>query len=372
MTRWRTGTRCSASEPSRRSVSATATSVGTVTTQKSVISSSVRSCLRAATRSRQPSRRSAAAATFASMPAPTSPRRSAVASKPLRRPRSVRSLFKSESMNVGNASSRIVWPVGAVSSRMRAYAPEGALPAPRGSASTSGVAPRRASKLAKGSISVTSITSAGAPRSPAGEACSASRLSACALDSSPPVVSSTTSARASSSSRPGGGSSRMSAKSSRPSCSTSCSATPPSPRSLGRKAVTAARNRLIASVGSTSRASRRSHPGTGTGLPPERSCWSASPRECAGSVDATSVLKPASAQRTARAAEVDVFPTPPLPPTSTKRCFTPVLTSSVRMSERGAATAGVADIPASARGAPRVPRHTWLDAEAPVRDDARA
>eukprot|EP00962_Isochrysis_galbana_P040104 scaffold14498_cov121-Isochrysis_galbana.AAC.1 len=57
-----------------------------------------------------------------------------------------------------------------------------------------------------------------------------------------------------------------------------------------------------------------------TTSPPDRSCISASPRECAGSVDMMSVRSPASAQRTAIALDVVVLPTPPLPPTKMSRC----------------------------------------------------
>jgi hypothetical protein len=64
-------------------------------------------------------------------------------------------------------------------------------------------------------------------------------------------------------------------------------------------------------------------PSTRTGAPAASRNWlpsaNASPSECAGSVETTSTRSPASASRTASAAEVDVFPTPPLPPTKTNR-----------------------------------------------------
>eukprot|EP00967_Tisochrysis_lutea_P013057 scaffold14543_cov30-Tisochrysis_lutea.AAC.4 len=74
-----------------------------------------------------------------------------------------------------------------------------------------------------------------------------------------------------------------------------------------------------------------------TALPPERSCMSASPRECAGSVETMSVRRPASAHRTAIALDVVVFPTPPLPPTKMRRCVEPSVESS---RERGPTAGG--------------------------------
>jgi hypothetical protein len=52
-------------------------------------------------------------------------------------------------------------------------------------------------------------------------------------------------------------------------------------------------------------------------LPLERSTSRASPSECAGSVLTTTVASPSSANLTASAADVDVLPTPPLPPVIT-------------------------------------------------------
>jgi len=51
----------------------------------------------------------------------------------------------------------------------------------------------------------------------------------------------------------------------------------------------------------------------------ESESWSASPSECAGSVETTSVLNPARAVWRATAADVEVLPTPPFPPTRTNR-----------------------------------------------------
>src|SRR5712691_1897554 len=56
---------------------------------------------------------------------------------------------------------------------------------------------------------------------------------------------------------------------------------------------------------------------TRRGLGPSR-CPSASPRECAGSVETTRTLRPDSARPTAAAAEHVVLPTPPLPPKKRK------------------------------------------------------
>mmetsp|Transcript_29212 Transcript_29212/g.93579 ORF Transcript_29212/g.93579 Transcript_29212/m.93579 type:complete len:300 (+) Transcript_29212:2068-2967(+) len=57
-----------------------------------------------------------------------------------------------------------------------------------------------------------------------------------------------------------------------------------------------------------------------TALPPPTFCPRASPSECAGSVEMTSVESPASARATPSAADVDVFPTPPLPPRKMSCC----------------------------------------------------
>mmetsp|Transcript_28396 Transcript_28396/g.62179 ORF Transcript_28396/g.62179 Transcript_28396/m.62179 type:complete len:322 (-) Transcript_28396:31-996(-) len=176
------------------------------------------------------------------------------------------SLLSSFSRNSGKASSRSVCPVGAVSKITRSYEALPSFPFSRTRASTS--------------------------------------------------------ERASSSSSPGGVLSRISANSSRPSCETTSSAMPPRPRSAARKPPTASRKRATASAVSTSIASKLASPDTSTGLPPETSSMSASLNECAGSVDTISVEKPASAQRVAIAEDVDVLPTPPLPPTKTSFCFT--------------------------------------------------
>mmetsp|Transcript_26719 Transcript_26719/g.66477 ORF Transcript_26719/g.66477 Transcript_26719/m.66477 type:complete len:356 (-) Transcript_26719:1289-2356(-) len=67
--------------------------------------------------------------------------------------------------------------------------------------------------------------------------------------------------------------------------------------------------------------SRRSVPSESilTSWPPPRLTFSASPRECAGSVLTTSVLKPFSAILIASAAEEDDLPTPPFPPMMIQR-----------------------------------------------------
>lgn len=61
-------------------------------------------------------------------------------------------------------------------------------------------------------------------------------------------------------------------------------------------------------------------PSIGVGSP-VRCTSSASESECAGSVEMINVLFPLSASFTPIAALVDVFPTPPFPPTKTKRSF---------------------------------------------------
>jgi len=130
---------------------------------------------------------------------------------------------------------------------------------------------------------------------------------------------STTLAMATASSSPGGGES-----SSSPSFrSASWSASMPSPKPPSTFLIpappsleAAADHSSLAASGSISRPhSGRSVPSTGTGLPPETSWSSESERECAGSVETTSVEWPAAASATAREAESEVFPTPPLPET---------------------------------------------------------
>ena len=58
----------------------------------------------------------------------------------------------------------------------------------------------------------------------------------------------------------------------------------------------------------------RSVPASATGVPPEMSCARESERECAGSVDTTSVGTLCAAMCVASAAAHVVLPTPPLPP----------------------------------------------------------
>mmetsp|Transcript_1582 Transcript_1582/g.4451 ORF Transcript_1582/g.4451 Transcript_1582/m.4451 type:complete len:301 (+) Transcript_1582:583-1485(+) len=196
------------------------------------------------------------------------------AEAPFRRSRRRRSRVMKVSRKSGNLSRRRVWPVGAVSMMMR---------------------------------------SKGSPSAP----CSSKD---------------TTLASATSSSSPGGSVSRTSAKSERPSCPASwlsMSPPPPAPpRSASAalasepRARTASWKARAASSGSTSSAKSlrwlASSTATGSCLP-ARSTSSTSPRECAGSVDTTRVRRPESAHRRASAADDDVFPTPPLPPTTTKR-----------------------------------------------------
>mmetsp|Transcript_46142 Transcript_46142/g.144733 ORF Transcript_46142/g.144733 Transcript_46142/m.144733 type:complete len:225 (+) Transcript_46142:1867-2541(+) len=129
---------------------------------------------------------------------------------------------------------------------------------------------------------------------------------------------------ATSSSAPGGGTSKMSVISDSPSFDAMLS-TSSDPFRLLMTAL----NSSIASFRSTSRAYRLPPcSATGVTFPLDRSVMSASPSECAGSVEITSVLSPSSASFTANAALVLVFPTPPFPPTmmyllpllSTSRC----------------------------------------------------
>mmetsp|Transcript_10723 Transcript_10723/g.15007 ORF Transcript_10723/g.15007 Transcript_10723/m.15007 type:complete len:287 (+) Transcript_10723:718-1578(+) len=133
-----------------------------------------------------------------------------------------------------------------------------------------------------------------------------------------PFTRSSTFARATSSSVPGGAVSSTSAKEEncRSSAESSC-AQPP----------TAALNSPRAAAGSTSSAHRPAGapppvpytPSMGTSSPLDRSACSASPSECAGSVDTTTVSRPSAAKEAASAALEEVLPTPPLPPKITNR-----------------------------------------------------
>mmetsp|Transcript_12477 Transcript_12477/g.36129 ORF Transcript_12477/g.36129 Transcript_12477/m.36129 type:complete len:240 (+) Transcript_12477:1703-2422(+) len=125
----------------------------------------------------------------------------------------------------------------------------------------------------------------------------------------------TTSLSATSSSMPGGGFWIMATKSWMPSFDTKSAAfCPPTCRaaSVTSSSSTTCWNRSRAAWGSTSIASKLSAPGTGRA---GNAVASASPREWAGSVDTTKVRNPASLMATPSAAAVDVFPTPPFPPT---------------------------------------------------------
>mmetsp|Transcript_60411 Transcript_60411/g.124237 ORF Transcript_60411/g.124237 Transcript_60411/m.124237 type:complete len:210 (+) Transcript_60411:459-1088(+) len=134
-----------------------------------------------------------------------------------------------------------------------------------------------------------------------------------AVFAAPSSTSDITLLRATSSSAPGGATSKMSVISDRPSLAARLfeSSLPLSP-------CTTALNSATASWRSTSNAYRLPPcSATGVTLPPERSVIKASPKECAGSVESTSVRSPSSANFTAMAALVLVFPTPPFPPTKT-------------------------------------------------------
>ena len=275
------------------------------TTTKSVASGSVSSRCSSATRSCHFCSFSTATSSFASgsMLSWSTPESSLIA--PEKRALSASTLPSKLSRNSGKARRRSVCPVGAVSNTIRRYPP--------------------------------------APASLR--------------------TSSSTSASESSSSRPGGVLSRMSANSSRPSCESASSATPPSPRSAARKPPTASRKRATAASVCTSITSRFSQPATGTAAPPERSCASASETECAGSVDTSSVDRPSSAKRTAIADEVEVLPTPP--PCRPRR------RAAGRRGGRGARTA-VRPSRRAARGvrsaiaeAPRVRQHVRERRKAP-------
>mmetsp|Transcript_36418 Transcript_36418/g.73506 ORF Transcript_36418/g.73506 Transcript_36418/m.73506 type:complete len:230 (-) Transcript_36418:177-866(-) len=137
-------------------------------------------------------------------------------------------------------------------------------------------------------------------------------VSPMAVLASPSSTSDITLLRATSSSAPGGATSKISVISDSPSFAAMLSASLPfSPSSTRRNSATA-------SSRSTSSAYRFPPcSATGVTLPPERSAISASPRECAGSVEITSVRRPSSANLIAIAALVLVFPTPPFPPTKT-------------------------------------------------------
>mmetsp|Transcript_3238 Transcript_3238/g.10731 ORF Transcript_3238/g.10731 Transcript_3238/m.10731 type:complete len:382 (+) Transcript_3238:85-1230(+) len=145
----------------------------------------------------------------------------------------------------------------------------------------------------------------------------------------------TTFASATSSSTPGGKVSSTSAKSASPSSPAMLSMSPRDPPSVA--AASAPRRRTVswkrraAASGSTSMAQSRRWlaSSTAVGVPSDtlRRMPSTSPRECAGSVDTMSVLWPASAALSASAAALLVFPTPPFPPTTTKRqLFVPAST----------------------------------------------
>mmetsp|Transcript_65158 Transcript_65158/g.127936 ORF Transcript_65158/g.127936 Transcript_65158/m.127936 type:complete len:241 (+) Transcript_65158:616-1338(+) len=134
--------------------------------------------------------------------------------------------------------------------------------------------------------------------------------------------------KATSSSKPGGAVSNTSAKSPMLSCPKSpCPSLPLD----DVKDCTSVLNSATDSSVSTSRAYRQpplsppmapvvSTSETGVSCPFGSFTPRASPKLCAGSVDTTTVEKPpCSAHATARAAEVEVLPTPPFPPTTTNR-----------------------------------------------------
>mmetsp|Transcript_17760 Transcript_17760/g.57209 ORF Transcript_17760/g.57209 Transcript_17760/m.57209 type:complete len:497 (-) Transcript_17760:116-1606(-) len=121
-----------------------------------------------------------------------------------------------------------------------------------------------------------------------------------------------------SSSTPGGTASKMSAKSERPrpcaeAAPPSSDETPPTSRLNSATASSTLTSHAYSDAPAT--------PSTRTTSPDERSVSSASPRECAGSVETSSVEWPSVANCTASEAEVVVLPTPPLPPTRTNRSF---------------------------------------------------
>mmetsp|Transcript_42091 Transcript_42091/g.105257 ORF Transcript_42091/g.105257 Transcript_42091/m.105257 type:complete len:245 (+) Transcript_42091:1476-2210(+) len=116
---------------------------------------------------------------------------------------------------------------------------------------------------------------------------------------------------ATSSSAPGGGLSKMSVKDPNPNLSAivSLSAPPLRPPTTRLNSATES------SRSTSSPYSKPPCSEIGVTLPLERSVVSASPRECAGSVEITRVRSPSSASLIAIAALVLVLPTPPLPPT---------------------------------------------------------
>mmetsp|Transcript_42862 Transcript_42862/g.73937 ORF Transcript_42862/g.73937 Transcript_42862/m.73937 type:complete len:265 (+) Transcript_42862:389-1183(+) len=237
-----------------------------VTTTNSVLSGSRKSSRRASISARYRSNASRAASVLATMPWPPSenrPRPFSARRAPSTFARNSMTFPRKPSRKSGKASSRSVCPVGAVSITTR-------------------------SNLGR------------PPPSPS------------------PFTRSSTFARATSSSVPGGAVSSTSAKEEncRSSAESSC-AQPP----------TAALNSPRAAAGSTSSAHRPAGapppvpytPSMGTSSPLDRSACSASPSECAGSVDTTTVSRPSAAKEAASAALEEVLPTPPLPPKITNR-----------------------------------------------------
>mmetsp|Transcript_706 Transcript_706/g.2132 ORF Transcript_706/g.2132 Transcript_706/m.2132 type:complete len:332 (+) Transcript_706:145-1140(+) len=124
-----------------------------------------------------------------------------------------------------------------------------------------------------------------------------------------------TSSRPASSSRPGGAVSNASARSASP-AAVSPRFRKRSPRPSRKKPAAFAAD---ASASTSSAASRPMGASTSMTCPPCIAASSASPSECAGSVDTTIVSKPASAHATPSAAATVVFPTPPLPPHTRSR-----------------------------------------------------
>mmetsp|Transcript_5257 Transcript_5257/g.13630 ORF Transcript_5257/g.13630 Transcript_5257/m.13630 type:complete len:280 (-) Transcript_5257:314-1153(-) len=269
-------TPCVSSALTRRSLSLIANSVAIVTTTNCVASGSLkRACTRcscfftASSRSTAVPRacsRALAAARSASdwKSPPTSPL------SPSRRARSCRTFPMVPSRKSGSVSRRSVCPVGAVSKMTRVNA------------------------------------------SPVDD------------ESSPSSSSLTTSEMARNSSKPGGGVSNNDAMSR----SSSASASPPSPNVVSvflkelfvpssDAAWIAFWNLTLAAAASTSipHIGRDAGVSIATGAPPETSWSIASLSECAGSVETTRTRCPSCASLSARDAEVDVLPTPPLPPT---------------------------------------------------------
>mmetsp|Transcript_37919 Transcript_37919/g.114554 ORF Transcript_37919/g.114554 Transcript_37919/m.114554 type:complete len:462 (-) Transcript_37919:447-1832(-) len=130
--------------------------------------------------------------------------------------------------------------------------------------------------------------------------------------------SSNTSTKATISSLPGGSVSKRLTKSSMGNCCNTCPTMPPCSSRRCNASRTVAWNRDMAAAVSTSMA-HNSPTAVGASnrvASSVRPTPRASPSECAGSVDTMRTRFPSPAMRAARAALIDVLPTPPLPPKS--------------------------------------------------------